>query len=140
MAGVERQVELAASADAVWALIGGFNDLPNWLPPAKTSVLEEGGVIRRLTIPSGEEVVERLLAHDDAARTHTYSIVEGPLPVSGYVATLSVEPLGAGSRVHWHSTFEPAGVTEDEACDVIAGVYDAGLTALRERFGPAVVS
>ena len=136
MASARRAVTLAASADEVWELVGDFNGLPKWLPPAAASVLEEGGQVRRLTVADGSgEVVERLEARDPDARTTTYAILESPLPVSGYVATLAVHERDRGCEVEWQSTFQPSGAGEDEAVAVIHGIYDEGLGALQERFG-----
>ena len=65
----------------------------------------------------------------------TYAIVDGPLPVTGYQSTRSVRPAGSGCEVPWSGTFETAGVPEDKAKEIVAGIYDAGLGTLVKRFG-----
>jgi hypothetical protein len=126
MSEVTRSVALAASATDVWSLIGGFNDLPDWHPGAAGSTLEEvGGETRRvIALKGGGAITERLITHDDATMSCTYAIVDSPLPVTGYQATLSVRAAGSGCEV-------PAAKAEE----IVAGIYDAGLGALKKRFG-----
>lgn len=42
-------MNIPASADTVWQLIGGFDALPDWLPFIPKSVVSEGGRVRTLT-------------------------------------------------------------------------------------------
>lgn len=82
-------------------------------------------------------LVERLEGTDDKKRTCTYSILEGPLPVAGYTASLHVEEDegGSGCTVEWSSEFTPSGTSEPEAAKVIRGIYEAGFENLRKMFG-----
>ena len=88
MSKVSMTTKVAVSAAQIWDLIGGFNALPDWHPAVEKSVLEEGGTVRRLSLAGGGEIVERLEQSDDDGRVYTYSILESPLPVAGYVATI----------------------------------------------------
>ena len=65
MASVSMSINLNASADEVWKLIGGFNALPDWHPAIVKSDLEEDGKVRRLEIDGGAVILERLEEHDD---------------------------------------------------------------------------
>ena len=132
MAQVSRSVALAASPDAVWAAIGGFHALAEWHPAVESATREEadGAELRCLALVGGGEIVEKLLGA--GPRSYGYAILSGPLPVADYAATLTVAPSGSGSVVVWASTFAP---TADDAEAVIGGVYDAGLEALKARFG-----
>ena len=60
MATASATIEVPASADQVWQLIGGFNSLPDWIPFIPKSELSEGGRVRRLETSDGTVVVERL--------------------------------------------------------------------------------
>jgi hypothetical protein len=93
MAKVSLSTKLPVSASTVWDVIGGFNNLAQWHPVvAKSEETKEGAAtIRRLTLHGGGTIVERLEGKDDKKRTYTYSILEGPLPVAGYKASLHVE-------------------------------------------------
>lgn len=139
MAKVSLSTKLPVSARTVWDVIGGFNNLAKWHPAvAKSEEMKEGAATtRRLTLHGGGTIVERLEGKDDKKRTYTYSIVQGPLPVAGYTASLRVEESkdGKSCTVEWSSEFEPSGAPEPEAIKVIRGIYEAGFGNLRKMFG-----
>lgn len=136
MLEVERRLSLATGAEEVWDLVGDFGDL-GWHPAAKATDLEDrdGIVHRAITLPDDAVLVERLEGMDDSGKIYSYSIVEGPLPVSDYRSTLRVIPLKDGCEVAWGSTFAAAGVSDEAAKEVVAGIYEAGFAALSEKFG-----
>jgi hypothetical protein len=130
---VYRSRTLSISADALWERVGGWATLHEW-HPVIASVEAEGegvGSTRLLNLADGATVLERLESSDDAARTYSYRFVEHPLPVDDYAGTLAVSSNDDGSStVTWSSTFEPKGVSEAEAQEIIGGIYSAGLDAL----------
>lgn len=134
MANAQSHIEIAASPDAVWQLIGGFNSLPEWLPYIPESQLSEGGRVRTLANPNGETIIERLMAFDQTARSYSYAILQAPFPVTNYLSTLQVRQTddGKGSRVEWSGRFTPNGVSEQEAVKLFQGIYDDGLKALAD--------
>lgn len=137
MARVDEMQQLAASADEVWRLIGGYNALSEWHPAVERSVLEEGGRMRRLSLRGGGGLLERLQAFSERERNYAYTIEEGVLPVASYRSTVSVRDRGTarGCEVCWSGEFIPSGASEAEAVGTIRGVYRAGLDALAKRFG-----
>lgn len=127
-----------AAADEVWKTISDFNGLPKFVAAAaKSTVQGEGvGALRTLTLPDGAEIVEKLESFDDRARTLSYSIVSGPLPVEGYVSKMKVREMGAGvCEVEWSSTFTPKGASEEDAQKAIEGIYLMGFEGLKKIFG-----
>ena len=133
MAQVTRSVTLNAAPGDVWALIGGFQSLPDWHPAVETSAREDIGGIehRRLGLAGGGEILEKNLGGD--TMSVGYEIIESPLPLVEYKATLSVADAGGGQTVVvWASTFEG---TADSASGIVAGIYTAGLDALAAKFG-----
>jgi hypothetical protein len=136
MAKVHESQSLPVSVEEAWALVGGFNALPEWHPAVRVSTLEDGGRVRRLELANGAALIERMFSFDESKRSYAYSIEEGPLPVSGYRSTVSVlaQPSEGGCRVEWSGEFSPHGATEPEAVAVIRGIYRAGLDRLGERF------
>ena len=136
MAQASASIYIPASHGRVWQLRGGFDSLPDWLPDIPRSELSEGGRVRHLATPSGEVIVERLEAFDNAGRSYSYSIVEAHFPVTGYVATLRVRETdgGKGSRVEWSGRFTPNHVSDQEASDLFQGIFEHGLEALAARF------
>jgi hypothetical protein len=132
MAQVTRSVTLNAAPGEVWALIGGFQAVPDWHPAVATSTREDiGGVDhRRLGLEGGGEILEKDLGGD--AMSYGYEIIASPLPLADYQATISVADAGGKAVVVWSSTFEG---TADGASDIVAGIYQAGLDALAAKFG-----
>ncbi len=122
MAQAHAGIEIAASADTVWQLIGGFGALPDWLSYIPASELSEGGRVRRLANPAGDAIVERLVAFDEAERSYTYAILDAPFPVVNYRSTLRVRENGPNaSKVEWSGTFTPHGATDDKPSGCSAG-------------------
>jgi len=127
---------LNVAPNEVWKLIGGFNALPDWHPAIEKSELEEEGSMRRLSLAGGGTIVEKLVKFDDKERIYSYSIIDSPLPVTNYEATIRVKNDGEGNTtVEWSSEFEAEGAAENEAMDVIAGIYQAGFDNLKKMFG-----
>jgi len=135
MTKVSMSTNLNVSADQVWKLIGGFNALPDWHPAVENSELTQEGQTRTLSLAGGGTLVEKLEKVDDGARTYTYSIVDGLLPVANYTATIKVSGEGDNSTIEWSSEFEPAGAPEQDAMKAIEGIYQAGFDNLKKMFG-----
>ncbi|QAX85656.1 hypothetical protein C2E19_18195 [Pseudomonas sp. DTU12.3] len=127
-------IEIPASADQVWQLIGGFNTLPDWLPFIPNSELSDGGRVRTLQTADGGVVIERLQAFDNTAKTYSYSIEQAPFPATDYLATIKVEAQGQGARVTWSGRFNAKGVSDEEVVALFSGIYQGGLEALRANY------
>ena len=135
---VAETVEVAASADDVWAAIAGFCSIADWHPViAKCEESEKDGEKHRtLTTGDGGVLLEKLDSMDEGNMSFTYSILEGPLPIENYQSTISVEKNSADkATVSWTSTFDAAGVTDDEARTLLEGIYRAGLDELGVQLG-----
>lgn len=134
MATTSVSVEVPASADQVWQLIGGVESLPDWLPYIPGSSLSEGGRVRRLESQEGGVIIERLEFFDDRNRTYSYSFTQAPFPVTAYYSTLGVYEMPAKetARVEWSGTFTPVNVSDSEAVALFHSIYSDGLKALQE--------
>lgn len=103
MVKVNLSTKLPVSTKQVWDLIGNFNALPDWHPAVERSEIEEEeggrGVIRRLHLLGGGTLVERLEKLDDSEHLYSYEILESPLPVADYHATLRVREEEGGCTV-----------------------------------------
>ena len=140
MPEIERSVHLAAPAADVWAAIGDFDGMPNWHPAVNTSRTWQEGTdqLRELVVVGNIRLTERLVSHDDGARTYRYAVVDGPLPVEGYTSKIIVTDNGDGtSTVTWSAQYQLAGASDEIAREAIGGIYDAGLQSLGIRFGVA---
>ena len=136
---VKEKIVLNASSKAVWALVGGFKALDRWHPDVAKSALigtgKEAGDIRVLTLNNSETIVERLESYDENAMIFQYRIIESPLPVENYRASITVISVDANlTEVIWQSSFNAVDVSKDEVKQLISGIYLAGLNSLNGLF------
>ena len=133
-----------AAAENVWARVRDFNALPQWHPGIADSRIENGepsdkvGCVRHFHTRDGGMIRERLLALSDYDYSCTYSILESPMGVEGYVATLKLTPVTDGARTfaEWSAEFECAEGRERELTELIGGgVFQGGFDALKRHFG-----
>lgn len=136
MANTTVSIEIAASVDQVWQLMGGFDSLPDWLPFIPKSVVSEGGRVRTLTTSDGGTVIERLEAFDNRQRSYSYSIIQAPFPVVDYLSTIAVVATADSNitRVEWSGSFTPVNVSDADAEALFSGIYRDGLQALKNNF------
>ncbi len=136
MTKVNMNTSLNVSPEKLWEMIGGFNALPDWHPAVEKSELEEEGSVRRLSLAGGGTIIEKLEKIDDNEHLYSYTIVDSPLPVENYASTIRVKDDGSGnSTVEWSSEFSPKDVPENDAVEVIQGIYHAGFDNLKKMFG-----
>ena len=139
MAKVNLSLNLGVPASKLWDTIGGLNALPDWHPAIEKSEVDgQGeGSVRTLTLAGGGgTITERLDNSDAKSHSYTYSILDGPLPVANYQATIKVSEQPDGtSTVEWDSDFQPKGAPEQAAVEAIQGVYQAGFDNLKKMFG-----
>jgi uncharacterized protein YndB with AHSA1/START domain len=133
MAKVSVSEKIPANAQQVWEMIGNFNSLADWHPAIEKSELEEGGWVRRLTMPDGTTIVETLTSEDGKERIYEYVIPDGQLPLSGYKAFIRVvEDDDGNCTATWESEFEPQAPNAE---DMVTGLSQAGFDNLRKMFG-----
>jgi len=144
MAKVYRSTVLNAPADRVWRDLRDFNGLANWHPLIVLSRIEKGhpadkvGCVRNCQFKDGARIREKLLSLSDYDYTCTYSILESPMDVSDFVATLRLFPVTEGNRcfVEWLAEFDcPQGKSAELAETVGDGMFQSGFDALKKRYG-----
>jgi hypothetical protein len=135
MASASASIHIPVRVEKVWALVGGFHSLAQWLPMIASSESLDDGQVRQLTTTDGGIIIERLQSFDNIGRTYSYSIDQGPFPVSDYLSTLKVSADGDhGTLVEWSGVFTPDGVSEEEAEAIFREVYSGGLAAMKANF------
>jgi carbon monoxide dehydrogenase subunit G len=132
---VTRSADIAAPPAKVWQTIGEFCGIGDWHPAIEKCVLsdKDGMKVRTLSLKGGGTLKEEQVSRDDKVMSYTYTILEGPLPVSDYKSTLAVAPEGTGSKVTWSGTFNAKGAPDTVAVDAIQGIYESGLKALSDK-------
>ena len=143
MAKVFVSTVIDAPVGKVWAVIRDFNALPAWTPFVAESRIEQGakadevGCIRNFRLKNGGRIRERLLALSDYDFSIVYAILESPMAVESYVATLRLFPVTDGDRSYaeWSAEFDcPPEREASLVAEIGRGVFLAGLKALQNRF------
>ena len=133
-----------AGADRVWSHVRDFNGLPRWMPVVAESRIEGGqpsdkvGCIRNFNMKDGGNIREQLLSLSDYDYTCSYAILESPMGVANYTATLKLTPVTDGDRTfaEWTAEFECEPAREQELVDRIgASVFQAGFDSLKRQVG-----
>lgn len=137
MGSTHQEIEINAPVDTVWQTIRDFHDL-SWAPNVITGVDtvgdQPGDQVGAGRVLNGA-FHETLQTLDDDGNTFSYSIDDGPPPVSkddvsNYIGRVAVEPAadGDGTRVEWTSSWE----NNDEAAhDFCHGIYVALLNDMK---------
>jgi len=118
--------------------IRDFNALPRWHPRIRDSRIENGepsdriGCVRDFHLQNGDRLREKLLGLSDYDYFCTYSILESPMPLTNYIATLRLTPVTDGDRTfaEWSAEFdcdpaEEAGLIEGIGENVFLGGFNA---------------
>lgn len=142
-----QSIEINASPDKVWAVVGNFQDM-SWLPIVEKTEGAGGNdkdATRKLTLKDGGAVVEEQLSKYDAATfTYGYRITNVDvkvLPVTNYSSNIVVKGEGDKSTVTWSGAFyrgypnndPPAELSDEAAIKAVSGLYKAGLEALKAK-------
>lgn len=148
MVSIVRSTVIDAPVDEVWQVLRDFNGHDRWHPQVGESRIEDGlpsdmvGAVRQFRLKDGSILREQLLALNDRDRSFTYCLLEAPLPLHDYVATVSLRPVtqGGGTFWRWQSRFNPpAGEAERLTRLVGEDIYRAGFEAIRALLAkPAV--
>ena len=92
------------------------------------------GCIRAFTLTDGGRLREQLLALSDYDLSVTYSILESPMPVENYIATLRLTPITDRNRTfaEWTADFDCLPDDEAHLKTLIGdGVFLAGFQSLQ---------
>jgi hypothetical protein len=142
MARVYVSSVIDAPVAKVWAKVRDFNALPRWVPAVRESRIENGepadkvGCVRDFHLQNGDHLRERLLGLSDYDMFCTYSILESPMPLTDYIATLRMTPITDGDKTfaEWTAEFDCA---PELAADLVSGigtnVFQAGFDSLKRQ-------
>ena len=132
-----------APAAKVWERVRDFNGLPRWHPGIRESRIENGepsdkvGCVRDFYLQNGDRLREKLLGLSDYDMFCTYSILESPMPLQNYIATLRLTPITDGDRTfaEWSAEFDSAPEVADDLVSGIGGnVFQGGFESLKRHF------
>jgi len=137
MGSCHNKIEIDSPINTVWKTICDFHDM-SWAPEVITSLTKVGdkngnevGAKRVLN----DAFHETLTEVDADAFTFSYSIDDGPGPVSNsvvnnYIGVVKLTETDDGTLVEWSSSYESE--KDDEVADFCNPIYSALLSALAE--------
>jgi hypothetical protein len=132
-----------APAGKVWERVRDFNGMPRWHPAIRESRIENGepsdrvGCVRDFYLQNGDRIREKLLGLSDYDMFCTYSILESPMPLENYIATLRLTPITDGDRTfaEWTAEFDCAvEVADDLVSGIGKNVFQGGFDSLKRHF------
>lgn len=144
MARVYVSSVIDAPAAKVWEKVRDFNGLPRWHPRIRESRIENGepsdrvGCVRDFNLQNGDRIREKLLGLSDYDYFCTYAILESPMPLTDYIATLRLTPVTDGDRTfaEWSAEFECDPADEEGLIEGVGNnVFLAGFNALKRQMG-----
>lgn len=142
MAKIYVSTVIDAPIEKVWPIIRDFNGLAGWMPGIVGCSIDNGktgteiGAIRNMDTGQPDITIrEQLLGLSDLDHSCTYSVVEGPLPLSNLIATIRLHTVtDAGSTFgEWAAEFDPNPGAEEKAPKILTKVFSGGWASLKER-------
>jgi hypothetical protein len=133
---------IPAPAAEVWRIVRDFNGLAKWTGFVTDSQIEnmmrpdQVGCIRAFRLSDGGFIREKLLALSDYDMSCTYSILDSPMAVTDYIATLSLTPITDGNATfaEWQADFDcPPDKEQDLIRHIGGNVFQSAFTALKRQ-------
>jgi len=129
--------EVPLSADAVWKVIGDFDDIRKWAPAVMATKSEQTpeGKVRTLTMPPDGKQVKELMVKS-SQYSYTYSVIGG---AQGNASTVSVVPIDGGkSRIELHVEFQQLpGMNDEESVAARTKFVRGNIKAMKKALGLA---
>lgn len=144
MVQVRQSTVIDAPIEQVWSILRDFNGHDRWHPAIAFSEIDGGepvdavGSVRHFRLADGGELREQLLALSDKDFRLSYCLLEAPLPLMNYVASIRLKPVTDGNATfwEWRSEFHPPAHRREELVKLVTeGIYQAGFEAIRNLLG-----
>lgn len=136
---VKKRREAPGTPADVWAMVGEFCAIKDWHPAVADCVEETEGdvVFRTLTLKDGGKIKEKLTEKSDTS--YSYEMLDTPLPVKNYKATLRIGEDDEENRVEivWQATFDAEGASDDDAKKKITGILNDGVGGIKGKANEA---
>ncbi len=130
---VKCERKIAASADAVWALLGDF--FTKWHPAIEWIRKEEDGLTRCFKVKGEDSLYrERLKSISADERVLQYEHIEGILAVHRYKASCLVEECDDAAQVVWTAEIEADEPRAKEISEGTRAVFQSGLDEIAAIF------
>ena len=142
------EIEINASPEKVWSVIGNFCSIKNWHPTVTDCTSDKGNEpdsIRVVTLEGGEQIREILAKHNPGNFMIQHYMEDGqkleayPITTHGLTITILDNDKG-GSTVKWKGAFyrffqgpnPPPELSDETATEKLAVFYRAGLENIKK--------
>ncbi len=108
---VSNSIEMNTRRNEVWTVLSDLTNLDVLVPEiiSKTETVGSGkGALVTLTLKSnGLKVVEHVIELDNDKHTLVYEMIETPMPISGYKATIKIIPTNSNDyKIRFDAVFK----------------------------------
>ncbi len=134
MTYIAGKIIIDVAADTVWQVISDFGTAGRYVAGVvEWSVAGAGvGALRTLTYRDGSTIVERLEVLDEVAQRLSYCLLTDT-PFGNCLTTMAVRNLDPGqAELAWSATFQPDGLPESEAVELLEGALAANCVTLKQ--------
>jgi uncharacterized protein YndB with AHSA1/START domain len=133
MAELRKTVEINATPDAVWSVLGDLAATTEWLPGTVAARMD--GEIRTCTTADGFDIREEITDYSPERRSYSFKHLDLPVPIQDSVGSFAIERDGLdGSRVVLENSFETmAGGQEEQVVAMMDGALQLALESLKRR-------
>lgn len=115
-------------ADELWKTVDFHQPSETIMPPIASSQRTGHGIgaTKVNVLQGGDEVHLLLVYYSPEEHAFNYTIQSSPLPVKNYVGQVRVRSLGDDrSELSWQGIYDPDGVSEAEADEILGSFYKA---------------
>lgn len=136
---VTNDIEMTANLDEVWTAISNLGNLDKLVPEiiSKTEMVGNGkGSVVTLSLKSnGLEVVEKVTKLDNAKHIIVYEMLETPMPISDYKATIKIIPFKTNSyKVSFDAVFKVQDKDRETMETTIANFQKTLLSNIKKQY------
>jgi uncharacterized protein YndB with AHSA1/START domain len=103
MRSFRHTIDIAATPDQVWQVLGDVTSVDRWIPGVTAVARTDNG--RVCTFADGHVQDEQILDYSPRTRSFRYVIAGAPLPVRDNTGGFAVQDGGSHARVVWESSF-----------------------------------
>ena len=147
---VTQEIEVNASAESIWKIVGEFCSIQDWHPGIKSCTSDNGTTVksvRTIELENGEKINEVLYKHDKDNKRIQYGmqeleegrVIDG-LPIATHGSTITITESNGISKVQWKGAFyrsfpgqQPPPELTDEACiKAVTNLYKTGLENIKK--------
>jgi len=148
MASIYVSSVIDAGVEEVWAVARDFTG--HWHSSViynssieGTQPADQVGCVRAFELSDGGKLREVLVSLSDERHEFSYRILQSPLPVSDYLATVRFAPItvtktgAAATFAEWSVDFRVSPADEQATVDTVRGVFEGGFSDLSAIVAPS---